>query len=136
MATMTMSFAHPTLRSFALGAHGLLTAWLLINGIAHNAHVLYKARAGTLRPGANVEWLLAVGVGLIVAGGIMSYTMSPLMRSANPTILPALGSLGLLAAVLAGTAYVYGFTFLGGSITLGVIDLGLLIAHAMLNGRS
>jgi hypothetical protein len=134
--TTTMTLAHPTLRTYALYAHGILTAWLLVNGVGHQLHVLYKAHAGTLKPGANVDSLLAVGAGLIIAGGIMSFTMTPLMRAVSPTVLPAFGSIGLIALVLAGTAYVYGFSFLGGSIALTVIDTCLLIAHAMLNNRS
>jgi len=131
--TPSIPVAYPTLRTYALGAHGLLMAYLLINGVGHQLHVLYKARAGTLKAGASVESLLAVGAALIIAGGIMSLTIGPLMRSTNALILPAFGAIGVAALVIAGIAYAYGFTFLGGTITLTVIDTGLLIAHAVLN---
>ncbi len=78
MDTMTqISFAHPTVRQFAIGAHVLLAGWLLINGVAHEIGVLVKARAGTLNQHANVSSLLAVGVGLLVAGAIVAAGISP-----------------------------------------------------------
>jgi hypothetical protein len=132
MDTVTqISLAHPTLRQFAIGAHVVLAGWLLINGIAHEIHVLVKARAGTLAEHANVTSLLVVGAGLIIAGAIVAAGISPLARASS--LLPAFLGAGVLAAVVVGIALVYGTTFLGGTIAIGVIDAALLIAHAVLN---
>jgi hypothetical protein len=134
MDTITqVSWAHPMLRKAAIGAHVLLAAWLLINGVAHQVHVLIKAYQGTLKPGADVSSLLAVGAGLIVAGALASYGIGPLARPANPSLVPAFLSAALLALVLVAIARVYGMTFLGGSIALGLLDVALLTAHAVLN---
>jgi hypothetical protein len=136
MDTVTqISLAHPTLRQFAIGAHVVLAGWLLINGIAHQIHVLVKARAGTLAEHANVTSLLLVGAGLIIAGAIVAAGISPLARASNPSPLLAFLGAGVLAAVVVGIALVYGTTFLGGTIAIGVIDAALLIAHAALNGN-
>lgn len=136
MDTMTqIPFAHPTVRQFAIGAHVLLAGWLLINGVAHEIGVLVKARAGTLNQHANVSSLLAVGVGLLVAGAIVAAGISPLARAASPSTLPALIGAGAVGAVVVGVAMAYGTTFLGGTIAIGVIDAALLIAHAALNGN-
>lgn len=134
--TTSTPFEHPKLRAAAIGVHGVLTAWLLANGVGHEVQVIYKAYAGTLRPGAHVGSLLAVGAGLIGAGGFMAFTRKPLARAENPSVLPALASLGGVVVVVGGIAYVYGFTFLGGTIALSVIDTGLLVAHTLLNKRS
>lgn len=125
----------PWIRSLALGVHGFFTAWLLVNGVGHQVGVLWKAHAGTLRPDADVSALLAVGAGLIVAGGALSFSLGPLSRPIAPSSLPAFAGLGVLAAVLAATAIRYGFTFLRGSIALGVIDLGVLAAFAAAGAR-
>jgi hypothetical protein len=136
MDTVTqISLAHPTLRQFAVGAHVVLAGWLLINGIAHQIHVLVKAHAGTLNEHANVPSLLAVGAGLLIAGAIVAVGISPLARSASPSTIPAFVGAGVLAAVVVGIAVAYGTTFLGGTIAIGVIDAALLIAHAALNGN-
>src|SRR5262245_39643898 len=134
MDTITqLSWAHPTLRKATIGAHVLLSAWLVINGIAHQIHVLIKAYQGTLKPGADVSSLLAVGAGLLVAGALASYGIGPLARPVNASLVPAFLSTALLALVLLAIARVYGTTFLGGTIVLGVLDLVLLTAHAVLN---
>jgi len=132
MNTVSATFSNPMLRSVTLGVHGFVAAWLVVNGFAHQAHVLWKARAGTLRPGADVSSLLAVGAGLIIAGGVMSWTLAPLSRASAPTSAPAFAGLALFAAVIAATAVRYGFTFLRGSIALWVIDVGLCAAYALM----
>jgi hypothetical protein len=135
MNTVTATFSNSLLRTMTLGTHGFMAAWLLINGVAHQVGVLWKARAGTLRPDADVSSLLAVGAGLIIAGGVMSWTLGTLSRASAPSSLPAFAGLGVLAAVLAAVAARYGFTFLRGSIALGVINVGLLAAYAVMGAR-
>jgi hypothetical protein len=125
--------AYPVLRQVTIGAHVLLAAWLVINGVAHQIGVLVKANAGSLREGASVPSLLAVGAGLLAAGVLVTYSVWPLARAASPSLTPAFLGAGLVAAVTIGIAMVYGTMFLSGTIALGVLDLALLIAHAALN---
>jgi hypothetical protein len=137
MDTMTqLPIAHPTLRQITIGAHILLAAWLVINGVAHEIHVLIKARAGTLNPHASVPSLLAVGAGLLIAGVIVSAGIAPLARHVSPSVLPAFAGAAAVAALIVGVALTYGTTFLGGTIALGAIDAALLVAHVMLNSKA
>lgn len=133
MISQSAMLAHPLLRTLAVGSHGLAALWFVGNGVGHQIHVLLKARAGTLKPGADVSSLLAVGAGLIVAGGVLSYGLGPMTRAEGASIVPAVAGVGVAAAVIAGIAVRYGFGFLSGSIVLSVIDLALLIAHAVAN---
>lgn len=128
--------AFPLLRRAALGAHGLLTAWLLINGVAHEIGVVVKANAGTLRPDASVPSLLLVGAGLVLTGIFAAFGVAPLARAAGPSALPAFLGLASLAVVIALIAMEYGFTFLGGTIAVGLLDLVLVTAHVTLNAPS
>jgi hypothetical protein len=132
-AISQLSVAHPLLRNMAIGAHVVLAAWLLINGVGHQAHVLWKAYAGTLRPDAEVSSLLAVGAGLMIVGALVSFSIAPLARLLAPSVTPALLAAGALAFVIVGIALKYGTTFLGGTIAVGLLDVGLLVAHAALN---
>lgn len=128
-----LPIAHPTLRQITIGAHGVLAAWLLINGVAHEIGVVVKARAGTLNPHASVPSLLAVGAGLLLAGAVVTAGIAPLARSSNPSLLPAFLGSATLAGFVIATAIAYGTTFLGGTIALGAVDAALLLAHALLN---
>jgi hypothetical protein len=129
--------SNPMLGKSAVAAHLVLAAYLLVNGFAHQAAVLWKWRAGTLAAGADLSALLAVGAGLLVAGAAASWSVAPLLRdSAAASIVPAVASVAVLAVVLALTAAAYGFTFLRGSIFLGVVDLALLVAHRVANSAS
>lgn len=133
-STTALDLAHPFLRRAALGFHAFAAFWLLFTGAAHQASVLWKVNAGTLAHRAELPSLLAIGAGLMVTGAFASWTLAPL-SAARFSALPAFAALGLLGLVLALTASRYGFTFLWGSIALGVTDLGLLAAHAVANGR-
>lgn len=135
MSTMALPVSHPLLRTATLGVHGFVAAWLLVNGVAHQVGVIVKARGGTLKPGADVSSLLAVGAGLIIAGGLSSWSLGPLWRAESPSSVPAFAGIGVLAAVIALTAMAYGFTFLRTSIALCVIDLAFVAAHTALNKR-
>ena len=125
--------AHPTLRQFTIGAHAVLAAWLLINGVAHEIGVMVGARAGTLSPHASVPSLLVVGAGLIVAGAAVAAGIAPLARASGSALWSAFAGVATLALVITGTALAYGTTFLRGTIALGVLDAALLIAHKVLN---
>jgi hypothetical protein len=128
------ALAHPLLGKGAVAAHLVLAAYLLVNGLAHQIGVLWKWRAGTLAPGADLSSLLAVGAGLLIAGAAASWSVAPLLReSAAASVVPAVASVAVLAAVLALTAAAYGFTFLRGSIALAALDLALLVAHGLAN---
>lgn len=129
-----LELAHPLLRRAALGLHDFAAGWILLNGAAHQAGVLWKFHAGTLAHRAELPSLLAIGAGLMVTGAVLSWTLAPLAL-ARSSVLPAVLGLGLLGLVLGLTAARYGFTFLWGSITLGLVDLGVLAAHAVANGR-
>jgi hypothetical protein len=131
-----LPIAHPALRTAAIGAHVALAGWLLLNGVGHQAHVLWKNYRGTLRADHDLSSLLLVGAGLLVAGAVVSWSVAPLSRAAGASTLPAFLGTGLLALVLAAIARAYGTTFLGGTITLGLIDLALLGTHAALNART
>jgi hypothetical protein len=133
MIAETSMLAHPLLRTLAVGVHGFAALWFVGNGVAHQIHVLIKARADTLKPGADVSSLLAVGAGLIIAGGVASYGLGPLTRATAPSIVPALLGVGVAAAVIAAIAAKYGFMFLSGSILISTLDLALLLAHATAN---
>jgi hypothetical protein len=129
-----IAIAHPLLRKLTIGTHLFVAGWILLNGVAHSVQVLYKAQKGTLAAHHDLTSLLLVGAGLIVAAAALSLGAPALMRAVQPSIVPALAGLGVFGVVIAGTAAVYGFTFLGGSITLFTIDLALLAAHRAMNG--
>jgi hypothetical protein len=118
---------------WVLGAHAVVGSWLLLSGAGHQLQVLYKAWRGTLgRP--DLSGLLAVGAGLLAAGAAVTWSLAPLSQSARVT--PALLSLVALFGVL-GLVYVgYGARFLGGSLTLGLIDAIGLLSFALLAKRS
>lgn len=116
-----------TIPRAALILHLVTTGWLLLNGTAHTAQVLWKARAGTLTHGASsVESLLAVGAGLLVAGAAYAYSAGGLMRSPVPSYLAAFLSWALLMAVIAAIARRYGFMFLGGTLLFAMMHLALI----------
>lgn len=120
-----------TLRA-ALIIHLVNTAWLIVNGAAHTTQVLWKARAGTLKHGlADLHGLLAVGAGLLLAGAAYTYSAGGLMRAGTSLLWPAFLAAMVLAAVVAAMARRYGYMFLGGTITLGLLHLGLLTVAAM-----
>jgi hypothetical protein len=133
MNEIAVDLAYPLLRRVALGFHLFVGGWLLLNGVGHQAHVLWKAQAGTLHADANLTSLLGIGAGLLVAGALFTWAYAPLTRGGS--VLPAFGGIAFLGVMLAVIASRYGFTFLGGSITLGLLDAGLLAAHAVANGR-
>jgi hypothetical protein len=128
------TLSHPALRRAAVSLHGLTTAWFLLNGVAHQGHVLYKAHAGTLR--SSPQGLLWVGLGLLLVGAALTLTLAPLWRPQGALVLPALAGLGLAALVLAAIAARYGFTFLTGSIALTALDALLLVALVTWRPRS
>jgi hypothetical protein len=131
-----VDLAHPLLRRITLGFHLFAGGWLLLNGVGHQAHVLWKARAGTLHHDADLSSLLGIGVGLMVAGALFTWAYAPLSAAATrASVLPAFGGIAFLGVLLGVIASRYGFTFLGGSIALGVVDAGLLAAHALANVR-
>lgn len=116
----------------ALIMHLITTAWLLVNGVAHTAQVLWKARAGTLAHGsADIEGLMAIGAGLLMAGAAYTYSAGGLLRGGPPVLWPAFLSCGLLGAVIAGIARRYGFMFLSGTIFFALLHLALLTATAV-----
>ena len=135
MPVMATSALPAALLRATVGVHLLTTAWLLVNGFAHEVHVLIKARAGTLRGGpTSLEPLLTVGAGLLLAGAAYAWSSGALLRAPAPSLGPTAVSAVVLAGVLIAVASRYGFTFLGGSIALGVVDAALLAACA-LQGR-
>jgi FtsH-binding integral membrane protein len=127
------TMAHPLLRQVAVGVHLFVAGWMLLNGVAHQIGVLWKAQAGTLKDGASVPSLLMVGAALVAVGVVFGLTLPALRRAVDPSAVPALLGVGFLGLVIAGIASVYGFTFLTGSITLAVLDGGLLLAHHLMN---
>jgi len=68
-------------------------------------------------------------VALVAVGGVFVLTLPALRRAVEPSVVPALLGVGFLGLVIAGIASVYGFTFLGGSMALAVLDAALLVAH-------
>lgn len=116
----------------SVGAHGLLAVWLLINGAAHQIGVLYGAWRGTLRHPEEFEALLLVGAGLLVAGALVSWSLAGLARGATGF---ALASVAVLAAMIVLMAARFGWTFLGGTTLLAVIDLVLLAIVAGATAR-
>lgn len=116
-----------TIGRLAIGTHGFVAVWLVVNGIAHQIGVLWKSHAGTLRPDASVPALLAVGAGLVISGGVHSWGLGGLLAD-RPAVGPALAGVGVLALVVAGTAAAYGFTFLRGTIVLAVVNLIAVVA--------
>lgn len=132
-SSTVVAFAHPTLRSAAIGMHAFISGWMVLNGVAHQVGIIWKAQHGTLRHDANVTSLLAIGMGLIAAGAVLSWGVGPLLRLGAPSVLPALLGVAVLGGVIAAVAMGYGFTFLMGSITLGTLDLCLLLAHRVAN---
>lgn len=118
-----------SIAKISFGVHGLVAAWLVVNGVAHQIGVLWKANAGTLREGASVPSLLTVGAGLLIAGAVHSWTLGGLWAP-RPSVVPAFAAVALLALVVGATAAAYGFTFLRGTIALGVLDLVMLTTLA------
>lgn len=116
----------PSWHRFALATHGLLALWLVGNGIAHQIGVLLGHSRGTLR-NPDVEGLLAVGAGLLVAGAFASWTIAPLLRGHTTA---ALASVGVVAIVVVAIAMRFGWMFLGGTSAIAVADLGVLAAIA------
>jgi hypothetical protein len=117
---------------FALVTHGILAVWLLGNGVAHQIGVLLGASRGTLRSGADVDALLAVGAGLIVAGALVSWSIASLWRGSGTF---ALGSIGVLALVVLAIAAKYGWGFLGGTSLVATVDLVALGGFAALGSK-
>lgn len=113
----------PTLLRITIGVHAVLAVWLLVNGAAHQIGVLYGAWRGTLRHPADLEALLAVGAALLVAGALVSWSLAGLARGATGF---ALTSVAMLAAIVLLIAGRFGWTFLGGTTLLCVVDLVLL----------
>jgi len=130
----TLSIAHPLLRKTAIGLHLFAAGWMLLNGVAHQVGVLYKAHQGTLAPQHAPGPLLWVGAGLIAAALALGAGAPALLRTGAPAVLPAFGGLAVLGGVIAAVAAQYGFTFLGGSIALLTLDALALAAHRLLNG--
>jgi hypothetical protein len=130
----TLDIAHPFLRRAAIGVHLFVAGWMLINGVAHQIGVLYKAHQGTLAPHHAPGPLLWVGAGLIAAAVALGLGAPALFRPGSPSVFPAFGGLAVLGAVIAAVAAQYGFTFLGGSIALFTLDALFLAAHRVLNG--
>jgi hypothetical protein len=128
------ALAFPMLRRFAIGFHLFAAGWILLNGIAHSAQVLWKARQGTLAPEHDLMSMLLIGAGLIVSAAALSLGAPGLLRQGAPAVLPAALGLGLFALVIGGIAARYGFTFLVGSITILIVDSALLTAHRLFNG--
>jgi hypothetical protein len=110
--------------TLVVGAHAVLAVWLLINGVAHQIGLLYGAWRGTLRHAGDLEAMLAVGVGLLVAGALVSWSLPALARGSAGFALVALA---LLAGVVLAIATRFGWTFLGGTTALALIDLALLL---------
>lgn len=129
-----LSVAHPLLRRAAIGVHCFVAGWMLINGVAHQVGVLYKAHQGTLGAHHATGPLLWVGAGLIAAALALGFGAPALFRPGTPSVLPAFGGLAVLGGVIAVVAAQYGFTFLGGSIALLTLDALALGAHRLLNG--
>lgn len=129
-----LAVAHPLLRRAAIGVHLFTAGWILVNGAAHQIGVLYKASQGTLAPHHAPGPLLWVGGGLLAAAVALSLGAPALIRQASPSVLPAFGGLAVFAAVIAGIAVEYGFTFLGGSLALFTLDAAFLATHRALNG--
>ena len=131
---IALSVAHPLLRRAAIGVHLFAAGWMLLNGVAHQIGVLYKAQQGTLAAHHAPGPLLWVGAGLIAAALALGFGAPALFRQGTPSVLPAFGGLAVLAGVIAVVAAQYGFTFLGGSIALLTLDALVLGAHRLLNG--
>lgn len=107
--------------------HLITMSWLIVNGVAHTAQVLWKARAGTLKhANADLEGLLAIGAGLLLAGAAYAFGLGGLLRKEPPSLAGAAGAVVVLAAVVAWMARRYGFTFLTGTIVLGVLHAAVL----------
>jgi hypothetical protein len=119
----------PPFHRFALVTHAILAVWLLGNGVAHQIGVLVGAWRGTLRSGADVDALLAVGAGLLLAGALVSWSIAGLSRGATTF---AMVSVGVLALVVLAIAAKYGWGFLGGTSVIGVVDLVALSGFALL----
>jgi hypothetical protein len=129
----TLSIAYPLLRKAAIGVHLFAAGWMLLNGVAHQIGVLYKAQQGTLAPSHAPGPLLWVGAGLIAAALALGAGAPSLLRPGAPSVLPAFGGLAVLGGVIAAVAAQYGFTFLGGSIALLSLDAMVLLAHRLMN---
>src|SRR5437868_6811457 len=88
LMTSSLVFASSVHRTAAI-AHAVATGYLLINGVGHQAGVLWKARAGTLAGRHSLGELLAIGAALIVMGGLFSLSLGPLLSASRPTVAPA-----------------------------------------------
>jgi len=120
------------MQKVALGVHGFIAGWILINGVAHIVGVLWKARAGTLSPHLELGSLMWVGAGLLAAGTLLAVSWPALARGSY--LLP-FGGVLVLGAVIAAIAHGYGFAFLGGSMVLFGLDLAVLLTHAQISSR-
>jgi hypothetical protein len=114
----------------AIVSHGLLAAWLLVNGVAHTVSILAKANAGTLRAAASVSGLTMVGAGLTVAGLLVAMSTRALFRNRASTrsasLWGAWGSLAAVAAVLTAVGVAYGAGTLSGSLLWTSADAAVL----------
>lgn len=128
MDTVSIAQGALWIRKTAIGAHGFVGAWMLAMGSAHQIAVLWKARAGTLTHPNELFPLLAVGVGLVGAGALLTLTVAPLAQ--RGWISPALGAVALFGGVLAAINARYGFTFLGFSTLLAGVDALALVTFA------
>jgi hypothetical protein len=117
------------LHRFALVTHAVLAVWLLGNGVAHQIGVLLGAWRGTLRNGGELDALLAVGAGLLVAGALASWSLAGLSRGASTLALVAVGVVALVVLAIAAR---WGWGFLGGTSVIATIDAVALTAFAML----
>lgn len=115
------------LHRIALGVHGFLAVWLLVNGVAHQLGVLIGAWRGTLRQPEDLAALLAVGAGLLVVGALVSWSLASLIRGVAG---PSLAALFVLVPVVLLIAARYGWGFLGGTTLIAVFDLLALGALA------
>lgn len=113
---------------FAVGTHAVLAVWLLVNGVAHQIAVMIAAWRGTLRHPEDLDGLLLTGAGLLVAGALVSWSLAGLARGATGLALAGLGALALVVAIMAMR---YGWTFLGGTTVLGVLDLVAVLLVAI-----
>jgi hypothetical protein len=108
---------------FVLITHGLLTLWLVGNGVAHQLGVLIGHWRGTLKHPEDFGALLAVGAGLLIAGAVASWAIAPLLRG---HLGPALTAVAVTAIVVFAIAMRFGWMFLGGTSLVALADLGAL----------
>jgi hypothetical protein len=115
-------------RTIAIGLHVFIAGWMFLNGLGHQAQVLWKYQRGTLRPELDVVPLLLVGTGIIAVAAAFTLSAPALMQG---TFWPAYAALAVFAAVIAATAVKYGFRFLGGSIGLATLELAAVTTFAL-----